>query len=194
MLGFPLHVQGSFGGESLFRNQVRVLLSVGFGGLLLLMGVLGVSGITFLSRIDRRHETTRLEFVARTRLIESLRSNVYLSGTDIRDLLLESGGAGGSTKQSDYLAAKSRAHEALGRYRLKLEPQEAASFLTLEQGVSSYFRTLDQVLEWPSAERRKRAVARSRVAPRWRELVADVGTGKGIRRTVCRNHEGKTGT
>jgi signal transduction histidine kinase len=159
MLGFPLHVQGSFGGESLFRNQVRVLLSVGFGGLLLLMGVLGVSGITFLSRIDRRHETTRLEFVARTRLIESLRSNVYLSGTDIRDLLLESGGAGGSTKQRDYLAAKSRAYEALGRYRLKLEPQEAASFLTLEQGVSSYFRTLDQVLEWPSAERRKRAGA-----------------------------------
>jgi signal transduction histidine kinase len=159
MLGFPLSVQGSFGGDSLFRNQVRVLLSVGFGGLLLLMGVLGVSGITFLSRIDRQHETTRLEFVARTRLIESLRSSVYLSGTHIRDFLVESGGAGGSTKESAYLAAKSQAREALGGYRLKLEPQEAARFLTLEQGIDSYFRTLDQVLEWPSPERRKRAEA-----------------------------------
>ncbi|MDR3718177.1 MAG: sensor histidine kinase [Bryobacteraceae bacterium] len=120
------------------------------------MGVLGVSGIAFLSRIDRRHEATRLEFVARTRLIESLRSNVYLSGTHIRDFLLESG-AGGSTKESAYLAAKARAQEALGHYRLKLEPQETASFLTLEQAVNSYFRTLDQVLEWPSAERRKKA-------------------------------------
>jgi signal transduction histidine kinase len=159
MQSFPLHVQASFGGRPLFRNQVRVLLSVGFGGLLLLMGVLGVSGIAFLSRIDRRHETTRLEFVARTRLIETLRSNVYLSGTDIRDLLPEGDSAAGSKKESDYLAAKARVHEALGRYQIKLEPQETVSFRTLEQGIDSYFRTLDQVLEWPSAERRKRAEA-----------------------------------
>jgi hypothetical protein len=90
MSGILLRVQSPFGGQPLFRNQVRVLLWLGFGGLLLLMSVLGVSGITFLSRIDRRHEATRLEFVARTRLIETLRSDVYVSGTYARDFLLES--------------------------------------------------------------------------------------------------------
>ncbi len=150
------------GGQPLFRNQVRVLLGVGFGGLLLLMGFLGASAISFLSRIDRRYETTRQEFVARTRVIESLRSDVYLSGTHIRDLLVEGGGIGDAAKEKAYLAAKARAQEAVGRYRLTLEPQEAEPFRALEEGIGSYFQTLDQVLQWPSPERRSRADAFSR--------------------------------
>ena len=159
MFGFLLHVQSPFGDQQLFRNQVRVLLWVGFGGLLLLMGVLGVSGITFLSRIDQRHEATRLEFVARTRLIERLRSDVYLSGTHVRDFLLESDGTGGSTSSGAYLATKARIQEELTRYRLRLEPQEKGPFQTLDQGISSYFQTMDQVLLWPSDEKRSKADA-----------------------------------
>ena len=159
MLGILLRVQSPFGGQSLFRNQVRTLLWVGFGGLLLLMGVLGVSGITFLSRIDRRHEATRLEFVARTRITESLRSDVYLSGTHVRDFLLESDGAGGLTSGRAYLAIKAQVDEEVMRYRLRLEPQEAAQFQSLEQGIRSYFQTLDRVVQWPSAEKRKKADA-----------------------------------
>jgi signal transduction histidine kinase len=157
MLRFPRRVRSPFGGEALFRNQVRVFLGVGFGGLLLLMGVLGVSAITFLSRIDKRHEATRLEFVARTRIIESLRSDVYLSGTHIRDFLLESGSGGGSTRSNAYAVAKLRTLEAVARYRLKLEPQEEAPFRKLELGINSYFGTLDPVLQWPAPERRRRA-------------------------------------
>jgi signal transduction histidine kinase len=123
------------------------------------MGVLGVSGITFLSRIDRRHEATRLEFVARTRLTESLRSDVYLSGTHVRDFLLESDGAGGLTSKSAYLATKVRAKDEVKRYRAWLDPAEAAAFRTLEQGINSYFQTLDQVHQWPAAERHRKADA-----------------------------------
>jgi signal transduction histidine kinase len=159
MLGIPLHVKSPFGDQPLFRNQVRALLWVGFGGLLLLMGVLGVSGITFLSRIDRRHEATRLEFVARTRLTESLRSDVYLSGTHVRDFLLESDGAGGLTSKSAYLATKARAKDEVTRYRARLDPAEAAAFRTLEQGINSYFQTLDQVHQWPAVERHRKADA-----------------------------------
>ncbi len=159
MFSFPLRVQSPFGDKPLFRNQVRVLLGVGFGGLLLLMGFLGASAISFLSRIDKSYEASRQEFVARTRVIESLRSNVYLSGTHIRDLLVESGGAADSAKEKAYLLAKSRVQEAVGRYRLKLEPQEVAPFRALEEGIGSYFQTLDQVLKWPSPERRARADA-----------------------------------
>ena len=159
MFSFSLRAQGPFDGRRLFRNQVRVLLGVGFGGLLLLMGVLGASAISFLSRIDRSHEATRQEFVARTRLIESLRSNVYLSGTNIRDLLLEGGGADATRKEQAYLSAKAEVQEGVERYRLKLEPQEVTPFQALEVGISSYFQTLDQVLKWPSRERRINADA-----------------------------------
>ena len=116
-----------------------------------------MSGITFLSRIDRRHEAVRLEFVARTRLTESLRSDVYLSGTHIRDFLLESDGAGGLTSKSAYLATKARAEDEVTRYRARLDPAEAVAFQALEQGINSYFRTLDQVHQWPAAERHRKA-------------------------------------
>lgn len=159
MFSFSLRAQSPFDGRRLFRNQVRVLLGVGFGGLLLLMGVLGVSAISFLSRIDRSHESTRQEFVARTRLIESLRANVYLSGTNIRDLLLEGGGADATRKEQAYLSAKAGVQEGVERYRLKLEPREVAPFQALEVEINSYFQTLDQVLKWPSHERRVRADA-----------------------------------
>jgi signal transduction histidine kinase len=162
MFGFPLHIQSPFGNQPLFRNQVRALLWIGFGGLLLLMGVLGLSAITFLSRIDRSHETTRLEFVARTRLMESLRSDVYLSGTHVRDFLLESDGAGGSTSRRAYLATRARVEDEIARYRFRLEPQELVALQSLERGISSYLQTLDQVLLWPSSERRRRAEAFAR--------------------------------
>ena len=123
------------------------------------MGFLGASAISFLSRIDRSYEASRQEFVARTRVIESLRSNVYLSGTHIRDLLVEGGGAADLAKEKAYLSAKTRAQEAVGRYRLQLEPQEVAPFRALEEGISSYFQILDQVLKWPSPEKRARADA-----------------------------------
>lgn len=157
MLDNPFHVKRPFGGQAVFRNQVKALLWVGFGGLLLLMGVLGVSGVTFLSRIDRRHEAVRLEFVTRSRLTENLRSDVYLSGTHVREFLLDGGGTGGLKSKSAYLATKAHAEDEVARYRGRLQPAESEAFQAFERGLNSYFQTLDQVLEWPPADRRRKA-------------------------------------
>lgn len=159
MLNNPFHVKRPFGKQAVFRNQVRVLLWMGFGGLLLLMGVLGVSGITFLSRIDRRHEAVRLEFVARSRLTENLRSDVYLSGTYAREFLLDSDGASGLKRKRAYLATKVRIEDEVARYRARLQPAESVAFQTFERGMNSYFQTLDQVHQWPAADRRNGADA-----------------------------------
>jgi signal transduction histidine kinase len=157
MLGNSFHIKRPFGGQAVFRNQVKVLLWVGFGGLLLLMGVLGVSGIAFLSRIDRRHEAVRLEFVARSRLTENLRSDVYLSGTYVREFLLDGDGAGGLKSKNAYLTTKARVENEVARYRAKLRPAEPVAFRAFEQGINSYFQTLDQVHQWPAADRRGKA-------------------------------------
>src|SRR5579862_4729816 len=70
-------------------GQARFLLWLGFGGLLLLMGGLGLSAISFLYQIEIRQEKLRQDFVERDRTLERLRSNIFRSGTYIRDFLLD---------------------------------------------------------------------------------------------------------
>src|SRR5580658_5619886 len=69
--------------------KTRFVFLFGFGGLLLLLGLLGVSAISFLSQIQVREEQIRRDYVDRDRVLQALRSEIYTSGTHIRDFLLD---------------------------------------------------------------------------------------------------------
>ena len=69
--------------------QSRFILLAGFGGLLLLMAFAGVDSVVTLRQIQNSNDANREEFLWRTRLLEKIRSDVYLSGTYVRDYLLE---------------------------------------------------------------------------------------------------------
>ena len=61
----------------------------GFGGLLLLMAFAGIDGIQTLRRIEASSDEIREEFLLRTRVLERIRGDLYVSGTYVRDYLLE---------------------------------------------------------------------------------------------------------
>src|SRR5689334_24182456 len=67
----------------------RLVLIVGFGGLLLLMGFAGFDSIQTLLQIQKSNDDIREGFLARTKVLEQIRSDLYLSGTYVRDYLLE---------------------------------------------------------------------------------------------------------
>jgi hypothetical protein len=68
---------------------VKRLLFIGFGGLLLLLAFTGLNALSVLTRIQTRNEGIRKDYFNRDRILEQLRSDIYLSGTHVRDLLLE---------------------------------------------------------------------------------------------------------
>src|SRR5450432_1242594 len=68
----------------------RLLLLTGFGGLLLLMAFAEFDGIRALRQIQTANDEISGDFLTRTQILERIRANVYLSGTYIRDFLLES--------------------------------------------------------------------------------------------------------
>jgi hypothetical protein len=70
------------------HSQTRIFLFAGFGGLLLLMGILGLSAISSMYQIELREEKIRQDYVVRDRALENLRSNIYIAGTSMRDFLL----------------------------------------------------------------------------------------------------------
>ena len=74
--------------EALSLNSRHVLMA-GFGGLLLLMAFAGLDGVRSLQQIQTANDNIREDFLLRTRLLERIRGDVYVSGTYVRDYLLE---------------------------------------------------------------------------------------------------------
>ena len=70
-------------------GQTQRLLFFGFGGLWLLLAVTGLYALSVLGSIQTRNERIRQDYFNRDRILEQLRSDIYLSGTYVRDLLLE---------------------------------------------------------------------------------------------------------
>jgi signal transduction histidine kinase len=150
------------------RTQIRFLLWIGFGGMLLLMVVLGVSAISFLYQIELRQENIREDYVDRDRLLERLRSTTYLSGTHFRDFLLDSDENRTKANRRLYQETREEIRTELSEYRKLLRPDEQASFELLSQELGSYFGTLDPALDWNAQTRLQRGFAfvREEVLPR----------------------------
>src|SRR5579885_2326324 len=72
-----------------FAINSRLILTAGFGGLLLLMAFSAIDGMRALHQIQASNDTIREQFLRRTRVLERIRADVYVSGTYVRDYLLE---------------------------------------------------------------------------------------------------------
>src|ERR1044071_3682252 len=69
--------------------STRIALIVGFGGLLAIIAVAGFDTLRVLRQMRANGDQIRQEFLFRNHLLNDIRPDVYLSGTDIRDYLLE---------------------------------------------------------------------------------------------------------
>lgn len=137
------------------RRKTKLLLALGFGGLLLLMGILGLSGMTFLYQVEVRQERLRRDYVQRDRTLDRLRTDVYLAGTHIRDLLLDSSNA--TAARSQFAEARSDGELQIENSRKLMREGDRTAFEQLRQGLRGYFATLSQPLDWTTADRHARA-------------------------------------
>ena len=144
--------------DSSYR-QTRIFLFAGFGGLLLLMSILGLSAISSIYRIELQEEKIREEYLVRDRALENLRSNTYLSGTFIRDFLLAGDDRRATQSKAQFLDKKHDIQTELESYRDLVTPQTRQPFLQFRDELLSWFGTLQPVLEWGAATRRLKGYA-----------------------------------
>ena len=161
--------------QGAFRPQTRMLLWCGFGGLLLLMAVLGVSALSFMYRIQIRQEKIRQDYVERDLTLEKIRSDIYISGTYVRDYLLDSGDEAAATHKAAFFEARSRIESGIGDYAQLVRPGERAVFDQFRKEAGDYLATVSPALDWAADERRVRGVAfiEHEVLPR-RMLAVDL--------------------
>jgi len=140
----------------------------GFGGLLLLMTFAGLDHSRTLGQIQTSNDNIRESFLSHTRLLDQIRSDLYLSGTYVRDYLLEPDGSKAEAHRASLLKTRNEMEAALQKYEALLNAEQSAPFRTLTNELQSYWGVLEPVFTWTAAERRDRGYAflRDEVFPR----------------------------
>src|SRR5580658_8193642 len=71
-----------------FRSS-RMALAIGFGGLIAIMTLAGLDALRSLQQFRRSDDQIRRHYLSQNHALNDIRSDVYVSGTYVRDYLLE---------------------------------------------------------------------------------------------------------
>jgi signal transduction histidine kinase len=148
------YTEASYTGRSM-RQRPGVVLVAGFGGLLLIMAAAEAGAVLFLNSLRSNDAGLQAGFLARNRTLERIRSDIYLSGTFVRDSLLAPEQSGARAQLATLDGLRRDSQSALASYAAALEPEEPAPFQDLRSQIEAYWKVLDRTLEWNGEERGK---------------------------------------
>ncbi len=169
-----------------------VALMAGFGGLLAMMAFAEIDGVRALQGIERANDEIREDFLLRTRLLQRIRGDVYVSGTYVRDYLLEPEAGKAEGHRYSLLETRNDMDAALTQYGALIHARERQPFQALTSALADYWKTLDPVFSWSTAIRKRDGFAflRDEVFPR---RMAMLGIADQIRAlNEAQLNEGKT--
>lgn len=134
----------------------RVVLVTGFGGLLLIVALAGVAGLRVLQQIRRDDDRIRTEFLQRNHLLNEIRSQLYLSGTYVRDYVLDPDPHRAAMYLEGLEQVRHDMNVALAA-EAKLKVSEGTlPFQALNKELSEYWGTLAPVFHWDAETRQRR--------------------------------------
>jgi signal transduction histidine kinase len=140
----------------------------GFGGLLILMAFAGFDTIHALDQIRTGGDRIHSEFLRRDRALEQIRGDLYLSGTYVRDYLLEPEPASAESHRKRLETDRAEMERTLADYRRHLRTGELGPFQALRADLDSYWKLLDPIFKWSPEERKEKGYTflRDEVFPR----------------------------
>jgi signal transduction histidine kinase len=155
----------------------RFALAAGFGGLLSIMALAGIDALSVLQQFRRNDEQIRSRYLSQNHALNDIRSDVYVSGTYVRDYLLEPDPQRADAYRASLEDVRRHMESALESYRNEVASSEAEHYSALQTELRDYWRTLDPIFRWGSAERRRSGYAflRDEVFPRRQNMLAIAG-------------------
>jgi signal transduction histidine kinase len=141
--------------RGMMRQRPGLILVLGFGGLLLLMAAAEIASLLLLNTLRQSDTQLQARFLARNRTLEQIRSNIYLSGTYVRDSLLAPSETGARAQLASLDTLRKDIGTALESYSRSLEPDENAPFQALRSEIEAYWKVLDRTFAWTADERSK---------------------------------------
>jgi len=138
-----------------------LILSLGFGGLLICVVAAGVGTLAALQRVRNSEAQARKMFLGRLGAMDQIRAQIYLSGTYVRDFLLSPDPDTAKTQAAHLAGLARETRNALDGYGRDLEPEERQPFLALRGEIDDYWRILDTSVGWSPEERNRRRLSLS---------------------------------
>jgi signal transduction histidine kinase len=140
-------------------RQTRIALFAGFGGLLVLLAILGLSAISFLSRISAQEAKIRQDYLNRDRVLQKLRSDIYTSGTYVRDFLLDTNDAFAASHRGQFLDTQRKLQAETAEYGGVTGAGDRETVEEFATELAAYLKALAPVMTWNAQERKARAYA-----------------------------------
>jgi signal transduction histidine kinase len=163
---------------------MRGWLVLGFGVLLILLILSGLSALHALSEMQAANETTLRQFLAKNQQLNEIRAAVYLSGTYIRDYLLETDRVKAEQSRSALIEANSRIESLLADNGPISAAGDHDMFEALKREIQDYWQTLEPVLSWNLDRRRREGYRflRDEVFPRRSSTLSIADTIESVNR------------
>lgn len=117
----------------------RLVLLIGFGGLLSIMALAGIDAMRVLKQYRRNDDQIRRRYLAQNNALNEIRSDVYVSGTYIRDYLLEPDSGRAETYRTNLSAARRQMESALESYGSQADPLELGHYAALRSELMDYW-------------------------------------------------------
>jgi signal transduction histidine kinase len=151
----------------------RNALLAGFGGLLVLLVLSGLDAVQVLSEMRKSNEAIRREFLNRAGRLEQIRTAVYLSGTYVRDYLLEPDPGRAEQHRAALNETRRKIEAGLAAYEHSTRGEDRDAVEALKKELGEYWRSLNPIFGWDARERREQAnqFFRDQVFPRRMEML-----------------------
>ena len=137
------------------QRQSRTVLFAGFGGLLIMMVFAGLDGLNVLQRMQSRTAAIQRDFLDRGRILNQIRSDVYLSGTYARDYVLDPEPGAADKNRAELRRLRHTMEGKLSGYASLMKPVDRGRVDSLRRNLDEYWMVLDPVLMWGPDERRR---------------------------------------
>lgn len=149
-------------------------LMLGFGVLLILLILSGLSALRALSEVQNANQTSLRQFLAKNQQLDEIRGAVYLSGTYLRDYLLETDRAKAEQSRTELLDANARIQSLLADNGSLSGSGDREMFAALKRELRDYWQTMEPVLSWTPEQRSKEGYRflRDEVFPRRSNTLA----------------------
>ena len=112
--------------DSVFFRS-RVALALGFGGLLSIMGLAGIDALRVLQQFRRSDDQIRRRYLSENHVLNDIRSDVYVSGTYVRDYLLEPEPQRADAYRTNLEQVRKHMQAALDSYGRQVAPAEVTA-------------------------------------------------------------------
>jgi signal transduction histidine kinase len=138
------------------RKAPWLVLWLGFGGLLVCIVAAATETVLSLDRVRQEEAGIRQSFSGRMGTLDQIRSQIYLSGTYVRDFLLSPDASGAQAQGTRLANLEKESYAAMHAYAQSLDPGERGPFQTLQSEIEAYWQVLDKMLAWSAEERNQR--------------------------------------